>query len=95
MGICEAEGASGVACSGPLQCAHVVSRAYRAVRWDRENAFCICAAHHVFYTHRPLEWEAFVLDCIGPDTYADLKRRALAEYPRIDYAAVLSSLEAA
>lgn len=94
VGICEMEGYSGVACAGPLQCAHIVSRSYRSTRWSRENALCICAAHHVFYTHRPLEWEQAVLDHIGPDEYEALKRRAL-ESVRVNYEAVLSSLEAA
>ena len=44
-------------CSTLLQCAHVVSRRYRSVRWDGDNAVALCAAHHVWFTHHPLEWE--------------------------------------
>jgi len=49
-------------CSGTLQCAHIISRRYRAIRWSLTppNAIPACGAHHVYYTHRPLEWEAFI-----------------------------------
>jgi hypothetical protein len=45
-------------CSGVLQCAHIVSRSYRATRWslDPDGAVALCAAHHVWFTHHPLEW---------------------------------------
>jgi hypothetical protein len=52
-------------CSQTLQCAHVVSRTYRAVRWrtdDPPGAVPLCGAHHVWYTHHPLEWIAFMGD---------------------------------
>jgi hypothetical protein len=94
VGRCEALEAWPHECKGPLQCAHIVSRSYRNVRWDRNNALCLCAAAHMRFTHRPLEWERLVLDIIGPDEYDDLKRRALT-WNRVDYNAVLSSLEVA
>lgn len=98
IGYCEAGpifgNRSGPYCSGPLQCAHIVSRSYRALRWDKDNAMCLCAAHHMYFTHRPIEWELFCVDELGQDAYDDLKRRAL-EATRVDYEAVLSSLEAA
>lgn len=50
-------GLPGPPCSGVLQCCHIISRRYRAIRWDEDNALCGCQAHHTYYTHRPLEWE--------------------------------------
>lgn len=44
-------------CRGPLQWAHVHSRRYHAIRHDPRNAVVLCAGHHAYYTHRPLEWE--------------------------------------
>lgn len=64
--------------SGPLQWAHIVSRQYRNTRWLLSNAMCLCQACHYYYTNRPLEWEMFVIECIGEDVYANLKREALA-----------------
>jgi hypothetical protein len=48
-------GLAGPPCSGVLQCCHIISRRYRAIRWDERNALCGCQAHHTYYTHRPLE----------------------------------------
>jgi len=49
-----------VACNGNLQAAHIVSRRYHAIRWDQDNAIAACAAHHLYGTHHPLEWEEAV-----------------------------------
>ena len=54
VGVCES---GRLEHAGALQCAHGISRRYRAVRWDRRNAYALCQGCHVFYTHRPLEWE--------------------------------------
>lgn len=77
-----------------LQCAHVISRRYHAVRWDEENAMALCAKDHMRFTNRPLEWELFVLDEIGAEKYAELRRKALT-YSKVDYAEVLAWLEGA
>jgi hypothetical protein len=39
-----------------LECAHVVPRWHKGVRWDEENAFCLCHRCHVYFTGLPLEW---------------------------------------
>ncbi len=80
-----------VECRGSLQCAHIISRRYRGTRWLRENALCLCAAHHTYWTFRPLEFERFLLDTIGPDALDALKRKALA-VTHVDYEAVLAEL---
>ena len=69
-----------LACSGPLQCAHVVSRRYRSVRWSEDNAMPLCAGAHVAMTHDPLRWEAFVIGRMGAADFASLKARALAKW---------------
>lgn len=66
---------------GSLQWAHVISRRYRAVRWDPMNAVTLCAGHHMYFTHRPLEWDVWVAGRIGAEAYEDLKRRALQDDP--------------
>ena len=57
-GICQAAGFR-FECSMQLQCAHIISRRYKAVRWVEENALSLCGAHHIWFTHHPLEWEDF------------------------------------
>jgi hypothetical protein len=60
-----------------LQCAHIVSRRYKQVRWNFNNALCLCSGCHVYFTHHPLEWEIWVIDQIGESTYKELKEKAL------------------
>lgn len=60
-----------------LQCMHIVSRRYRATRFDPENAAAGCTRCHVYFTHRPLEWEVFVDECFGAGTWARLREKAL------------------
>ena len=54
---------------------------YRAIRWLRENAVCMCAAHHLYYTHHPLEWEDFCIGLRGPTRYDELRRMGLNDPP--------------
>lgn len=46
-------------CAGYIQCCHIISRRYRALRWAAENAVPMCSAHHVYFTNHPLEWEDY------------------------------------
>jgi hypothetical protein len=39
-----------------LQCAHIWSRRYRALRWRFENAITLCQGCHLYFTLRPAEW---------------------------------------
>lgn len=55
--ICSVEGCDSGA---SIQCAHIISRSYLSLRCDFDNAIPLCAAHHTFWTHRPLEWEEWV-----------------------------------
>ena len=71
--VCQAEGEH----KGPLQWAHIVSRRYRAIRWDANNAVVLCAGHHMGFTGNPLKWDEWVEKRIGVEAYAELKRRAL------------------
>jgi hypothetical protein len=80
-GRCEARVAK--TCSGAdperLQCAHIISRRYNAVRWDEENALCLCSACHMFFTWHPVEWELFIDERRGFGAYRDMLRRAIAD----------------
>lgn len=62
--------------AGPLQCAHHFSRRYEATRWDRRNASCFCAGCHVYFTHRPLEWDEWLRGRLGSN-YETLRKLAL------------------
>lgn len=85
-GRCEIEGCT----SADLQCAHGFSRRYRATRWDDRNAFCLCRGHHLYYTVRPLEWDEWMKQRLGP-LYDELRTLALTG-PNPSLPAVLASL---
>lgn len=74
-----------------LQCAHIFSRRYLDTRWDEDNALCLCAACHMFFTHRPIEWEDFVSEEIGWDAYLRLRARAI-KVTKPDYVELLDRL---
>jgi hypothetical protein len=79
-----------IKCNGVLQCAHIISRRYRAIRWDESNAFCACAAHHLYQTHHPLEFET-EMEQRWPNLWWDLRQSALQLAP-MDAAAVIARL---
>lgn len=59
-----------------LQCAHGFSRGYRAVRWDERNAFALCRADHMYFTHRPLEWDDWLVAKWGEGLYVAMRTLA-------------------
>ena len=75
-----------------LQCAHIVSRRYSGTRFSRDNAMCLCARCHMYFTHRPLEWDEYVTSLMGESAYADLKRRAIGFQGPLDRRAVAHEL---
>jgi hypothetical protein len=65
-GHCEAAGFDGIHCGGSLQCAHIVGRANKRLRYDEKNALCLCAGHHYWYTNHNADWYWVLL----PDHFA-------------------------
>lgn len=80
------------ACNGGLQCAHLVRGRSRVLRWADDAAVCLCAGHHVWFTHHNDEWIAYVTDR-GIDYSALLRRRE--SDPPIDPLAVIERLRGA
>jgi len=60
-----------------LQCAHIISRIYHAVRWDFDNALALSFKRHMYYTHHPVEWRRFIREHFGKGYYEMLEKRAL------------------
>lgn len=75
--------------TGLLQWAHIIPRGYHSVRWDEDNAFCLCSSCHMYYTYHPIEWEEFVVRKIGAIKYQELKFRAKQIPPKWDLAELL------
>jgi len=74
-----------------LQCAHIISRSYKAIRVDPDNAVALCQACHVRFTHRPLEWRLWVEEEF-PGRYEQLRAKALT-YERVDWKRVHADLK--
>lgn len=71
-----------------LQAAHIISRRYTATRWDLRNGLPLCMGDHHWAHNYPLEFELFVIEQIGNDTYAGLRELALnytGRISRVDY----------
>ena len=68
---------------GNLQCAHIISRSYKAIRTDPDNALCLCQGCHMFYTNHVLEWEDWI-DTTFPGRRTELRVKALA-YEKVDW----------
>jgi 5-methylcytosine-specific restriction endonuclease McrA len=45
---------------GKLECAHIVSRKNRTLRWDLQNVLCLCTACHYWGHQDPLGFTEFV-----------------------------------
>lgn len=69
--------------AGNLQCAHIIPRTYKTIRTHPDNALCLCQGCHTFYTHRPLEWEAWV-KIKYPGRWEHLRSLALT-YEKVDW----------
>jgi len=64
VGSCEAAGwewnGKVYSCSDRLEWAHVKSRRHISIKYDPENATCLCNTHHKFFTQHPDQWFKFI-----------------------------------
>ena len=73
--------------SDSLQCAHIYSRSYKAIRCDERNAIALCKGCHLRFTHRPIEWDRYVRLKFG-DALIDELRDIALRYERQDWKAL-------
>lgn len=76
-----------------LQTAHIISRSYHQIRWSLDNAICLCAKCHVYFTHHPVEWEIWIKKLIGEEKYNELQYRAIQYHIPIDYELIVARLK--
>lgn len=91
LGYCEATGHR-VDCSEKLECAHWISRRYSWTRTFEENAFCLCSAHHRWFTANPTEFALWSLDYRGTGIYEEVRERSLRR-DKFDWQTELERLE--
>jgi hypothetical protein len=56
-GYCELKGLDDIKCSSVLQCAHIETRGVLGIRWEEDNALCICSGHHWWHTNHEKIWQ--------------------------------------
>lgn len=90
-GACELGGVDKVRCNQGLQWAHIVGRSNYRLRWERWNALALCSSHHLYYTHRPWEWQELIRERY-PDNY-ELITRHRNELFDGDYDRIIKELQ--
>jgi predicted restriction endonuclease len=75
-----------------LQCAHIISRKYSWTRTDLDNAFCLCASCHAYFTDHPVDFGQFTIDQIGDENYTALLRKRQST-DKVDWDAEAKRLE--
>jgi hypothetical protein len=55
------------------ECAHIVGRRNKAVRWDMMNAVCLCHHHHRHFTENPLAFNDWLRMILG-EAHLDILR---------------------
>jgi len=61
-----------------LQCAHLISRWHKSIRWDEEAAIGLCGGCHLWIDHEAEEKIALCKKFIGEDGYEQLLSRSRA-----------------
>lgn len=57
-------------------CAHIAGRKNQATRYDSDNAVCLCAKHHFYYTDHPLEFAEWLKYYLGETRYEIVRDKA-------------------
>lgn len=72
-----------------LNAHHIFSRNKKSVKFDLDNAICLCALHHIFSTdfsaHKtPTEFTEWVIEYRGRDWYERLRKKAYMLLPDLE-----------
>lgn len=59
--------------SRAIHCAHIHGRRGRSTRWDIDNAVCLCAKCHFWFTDHPTEFTLWLEEYLG-HAYLDILR---------------------
>ena len=77
-----------------LQCAHLISRWHKSIRWDVDAAIGLCGGCHLWIDHEAEELIELRRKILGDDKVALLKARARTPARYIDKAAIKLYLQA-
>ena len=79
-----------------MQCAHGISRARRAVRFDGRNAFCLCRDCHTVFTYQESNghetWNTWLKRAWGEELFWQMHQLA-GPVTKLDYADIMDLLK--
>ncbi len=61
--------------SDGMECSHVFSRRHRTIRWAKENAKCLCSAHHRWWHENPVDAAKWYESLVGESHLALLREK--------------------
>ena len=94
MAICKHGYPVELSCSGPLECAHLIRRGFKSIRWDPRNAVALCSRHHQYFTDRPIAWRVWCDELRGEPVMRELLHKAYG-LEKVDVAEIVEALKEA
>ena len=79
-------------CWGPLECAHLIRRGFKSIRWDPRNAVTLCAGHHAWSHQHPIAWRVWCDELRGEYVMRELLHKAYG-LEKVDVAAIVEQLK--
>ena len=79
---------------GPLECAHLIRRGFKSIRWDPRNAVTLCQGHHAYFTDHPIAWRVWCDELRGEAVMRELLHKAYG-LEKVDVAAIVEQLKGA
>ena len=92
-GHCQAKGKDHVNCGGNLQCCHIITRGRKILAYDEQNALCMCAGHHNYYTNNPDRWLHDFIPIQFPEQWGYVDIRRNHTIPDFQYEPVIEKLK--
>lgn len=93
-GVCQFKGLDEVHCSTVLQCAHIETRGSLRLRFEQQNALCLCSGHHWYYTNNPRAFNELVAEYFPSQwKYVQEHKHERMNMTYEDYEALLKKLK--
>jgi len=92
-GRCQFKGLDKIRCSAVLQCAHIETRGTNKLRFDQQNALCLCSRHHWYYTNHPADFNKMVQEFFSSQwKYIEKHKHELVKFMIEDYQEIIRRL---
>ncbi len=75
-----------------LQCAHIITRSNLHLRFNLQNALCLCAGCHFYWHHEPLECMGWFKAVFSDRAAYLLKEKNVIEH-NIDYQKIIDNFK--